>query len=117
MKTLGIYVHIPFCKKRCRYCDFYSIVSNDPMRALYVDALLVELGVYEKELSGYMVDTIYIGGGTPSLISPEHLSKLFSGLKKFDIADGCEITMEVNPGTIDVILSLNSLGAYTVQRT
>lgn len=92
----GLYIHIPFCKSRCLYCDFYSTTSLD-MRQRYVDALCRELDLREK--SG--VDTIYIGGGTPSQLSFEQLQQLLLYIYKVcDVSPDAEVTMEVNPNDV-----------------
>ena len=64
MKSLGIYVHIPYCAKKCAYCDFYSVPSRESSKA-YCSALIKQIESYGKKATGYIVDTIYIGGGTP----------------------------------------------------
>ena len=92
----GLYIHIPFCKSRCLYCDFYSTTSLD-MRQRYVDAMCRELDLREK--SG--VDTIYIGGGTPSQLSFEQLQQLLIYIYKVcDVSPDAEVTMEVNPDDV-----------------
>ena len=92
----GLYIHIPFCKSRCLYCDFYSTTSLD-MRQRYVDALCRELDLRGK--SG--VDTIYIGGGTPSQLSFEQLQQLLLYIYKVcDVSPDAEVTMEVNPDDV-----------------
>lgn len=98
----GIYIHVPFCKRRCSYCDFYSVVSTaDADR--YVSALLAELRMRRDEIMLDEVHTIYIGGGTPSMLSAEQLRRLMSGIAEMvDIDKVEEVTIEVNPDDIDV---------------
>ncbi len=95
----GIYIHVPFCLKRCRYCDFFSTVRLDLVDP-FIEACKAEAGmVLEPSCE---VDSIYFGGGTPSLISPRRVGELLdtvSGL--IDLAGDCEITIEANPGTVD----------------
>ena len=97
----GIYIHVPFCKRRCSYCDFYSVVSTaDADR--YVSALLAELRMRRDEIMLDEVHTIYIGGGTPSMLSAEQLRRLMSGIAEMvDIDKVEEVTIEVNPDDVD----------------
>ena len=101
MKNLGIYVHVPFCVKKCNYCDFNSYSDIWEYEDAYFDALIGEI----KKMSGadkYCVDTIYIGGGTPSAVCPENIIRVMSTIgEQFAIAESCEITIECNPATVD----------------
>lgn len=106
MKSIGIYIHIPFCDSKCSYCDFKSYAFNSELKDSkvnqYMEALHKEIEIYKDELSSYEITSIYFGGGTPSSIDPEHISKVLSHLKStLDITPECEITLEVNPGTMD----------------
>ena len=93
----GLYLHIPFCRTRCIYCDFYSTVG-EAVQERYVDALLREWELRRDELASETVDTIYLGGGTPSQLSPAWLHRLFDGLgRDIDYAACREITFEANP--------------------
>jgi len=96
MKTLGLYVHIPFCKSKCYYCDFASYSGKDELMALYIRALIKEADKY-KDLS---FDTIFIGGGTPSYLPENLLKQLCTLFKIIDTSKVTEFTMEVNPGTL-----------------
>ncbi len=97
-KSKGLYIHIPFCIKKCKYCDFVSYVDKATLFDSCIDNVLIEAMEYENE----QIDTIFIGGGTPSILSCEQLKKLFNGLyKSFNITDDCEITIEANPSTLD----------------
>ena len=100
-KNPGIYIHIPFCDTKCGYCDFYSI-TNHASRSAFVSALIKEICHYtSKPFTGTQFDTIYFGGGTPSLLEPAELQIILTKLySSFNIADNCEITIEVNPGTL-----------------
>ena len=91
----GIYIHIPFCKKRCLYCDFFSTTLLN-QREQYVEALLREI-VQRKNEAGEPIRTIYIGGGTPSTLEPKEIARI---LQTIDAPDAEEITMEVNPGDV-----------------
>lgn len=124
-KELGLYIHIPFCVKKCRYCDFLSSTGDDYVKGQYVEALLREIRSYKELAERYLVKTIYIGGGTPSSLEAEHIVKIMETIKEvFTIYGICdkverkktflsklesiaenengmaEITIEVNPGTI-----------------
>lgn len=96
----GLYIHIPFCKQKCIYCDFFSVV-NKSIQDSYIDALICEFALRADEISLNNIDTIYIGGGTPSSISQYNLERLVSSiLKKIDIKGISEFTIEVNPDDI-----------------
>lgn len=97
---LGIYIHIPFCKRKCNYCDFLSL--SDTSRAEeYIKKLCDEMYFYADYYSSYAVDTVFIGGGTPSLLRTGALSEVLEVLnKRFHLADGAEITVEANPDTL-----------------
>ena len=96
----SLYIHIPFCIKKCLYCDFLSVTYNEALAKAYTDALCKEL-VLKKELAGEL-KTIYIGGGTPTILPDECFNKLFGCLKEnFKFSDLPEITAEANPGTVD----------------
>ena len=98
--AVGLYIHVPFCTSLCGYCDFYRIESPSGVPEGYVDLLLREAGRY-GENPRVPVDTVFFGGGTPSLLSPVDLLKLLDGLREvFDIRAGAEITLEANPETV-----------------
>ncbi len=101
-KKFGLYIHIPFCKTKCDYCDFFSIPNGGAVSDDYLQALLNESIHYSKKLDIQMWGTIYIGGGTPSLLSPRQIEFLLKGLKSaFDTwIDPAEITMEMNPQSL-----------------
>ncbi len=102
MKEMEIYVHIPFCVKKCLYCDFLSAPADSSVISAYVHRLLREIRTYAPDYDDYSVTSIYIGGGTPSILDPQHIERLMDSLvKNFHIMDGAEITMECNPGTVD----------------
>lgn len=114
---VGLYIHIPFCESKCIYCDFYSMANNNPLIDKYINALLVEAVLRKNELNSETLTTVYLGGGTPSLLSITQLSKLVNGLKKvFDFSDVEEFTIEVNPDdvTADYIQQAKSLGINRV---
>ena len=105
---MEIYVHIPFCIKKCDYCDFLSGPSGPKEQADYVDALLEEINAAE-EGKGRSVSSVFIGGGTPSVLDERFIGEILNHIRrKFQIADYAEITIEVNPGTAD----RNKLQAY-----
>ncbi len=103
-KKLGIYIHIPFCLRKCNYCDFCSFSGiNDEKKELYVDALIRHISSYREKCVGYSVDTVYFGGGTPTLLEISQFEKIFEALRNtFEIADNAEITSECNPATADL---------------
>ncbi len=98
---VSIYVHIPFCRRKCNYCAFYSKVSGEEEKKIYVNALTKEI---ETGADGEICRTIYFGGGTPSTLTLNQISKIFSTIaKNFKVEKNAEITIEVNPGTVDEI--------------
>ena len=99
---LGLYIHIPFCIRKCPYCDFFSekIYSKEIVDK-YVEALIHELSLYSELTSNRLVETIYIGGGTPTLFSPKKIDQILNAVNKFfTISADAEISMEANPGTV-----------------
>jgi len=99
MLTAGIYIHTPFCRVKCMYCDFYSVADKDFEMPSFFDALLKEIELCETDTNNWTIDTIFIGGGTPSLTDPRHIEKLIRTLEsKFDLSNVTEFTMEANPG-------------------
>ena len=103
MKGLGLYIHIPFCISKCNYCDFYSIGGADEEKKdRYVSALISHMQEYKIQTKNYIVSSVYIGGGTPSLLSEEQLKTIMKAVRKnFKLSSKCEISMEVNPGTVN----------------
>ena len=95
-KDIGLYIHMPFCKAKCYYCDFISYANKEKLIKEYVEALIKEMK--HINLSKYSIQTVYIGGGTPSLIDNESISKIMVNVRLF-VADNAEITIEINPGT------------------
>ncbi|MGL4534265.1 MAG: radical SAM family heme chaperone HemW [Fusobacteriaceae bacterium] len=97
-KNCGVYIHVPFCLKKCNYCDFLSFSGTQPEeRKNYSEALEKELVLYLKKESKTF-NTVYFGGGTPSILDPEWISEI---LKHLSLEDEKEVTLEVNPGTVD----------------
>ncbi|HHT96532.1 MAG TPA: oxygen-independent coproporphyrinogen III oxidase [Clostridiales bacterium] len=109
MKEIGLYIHIPFCERKCNYCDFLSFKADEEMNYRYVEALLLEIKSYKLSFDEYLVSTIYIGGGTPSLINAFLIVDIINGLKDTFTIKGindkskeeAEITIEINPGTVN----------------
>ena len=101
MKELELYLHIPFCVKKCNYCDFLSAPAEEETRAAYVDALLEEIRGFD-EPEDYEVVTVFFGGGTPSILPGQAIFRIMEALReKFSFRKGAEITLEANPGTVD----------------
>lgn len=99
-KKLGIYIHIPFCAGKCAYCDFYSLVGREDFMPTYQKALLTHIKESSPQLQGYLIDSIYIGGGTPSYYGADYLAELVNALKKYGkVLIDSEITVEVNPNS------------------
>jgi oxygen-independent coproporphyrinogen-3 oxidase len=113
MKPAGIYIHIPFCRSRCSYCDFATGMYSAAMAERYVLSLVNEIGSWREVESPALVDTIYFGGGTPSLLSPVQLETLLNSVRKrFPVSADLEVTLEMNPGTVtpETLAKFRSLG-------
>ena len=99
---LGIYVHVPFCRSKCQYCDFYSLTTKDD-RVLdgYLSAVCAHIREAGALAPGYLVDTVYFGGGTPSFFGAEGIAAILNTIRKnFDVAHSAEITLEANPDSV-----------------
>ena len=97
-QTLGLYLHIPFCKSKCAYCDFYSLPHSEEKMDAYAAALLRHLEEVAPRCTAHTVDTVYFGGGTPSYLGEKRLTHLLKAVKKrFHVASDAEITLEANP--------------------
>ena len=98
----GIYIHIPFCKSKCTYCDFASYPREITKAESYFACLYREIKARGEQLKNKVFDTVYIGGGTPSIVKPEYITGAVKQVKKyFNLSDSPEITIEINPGTLD----------------
>ncbi len=110
--NLSIYVHIPFCVKKCDYCAFYSLpAQSEEIKQEYFEALVRQIGFFETDRS---ITSVYFGGGTPPMLSVDRLCKLIALIKsKYRLTEDCEITVEVNPATVDYndLCALKSAGA------
>lgn len=101
-KKLEIYIHIPFCIKKCNYCDFLSAPADEDTKASYMQALYREVVEYSREYSEYEVVSIFIGGGTPTVVAPEYILELMHLLQKYyNLDSNAEISLEMNPGTVN----------------
>lgn len=100
--NLGLYIHIPFCRRKCSYCDFLSFAcENDQLLREYSKALAVEMRSRKEDAAAYRVDSVFFGGGTPSLMPAESFRLVMNELKKnFDLDGEAEITVEVNPASV-----------------
>lgn len=99
---IGVYIHIPFCVRKCNYCDFLSFPADDKCRERYVDCLVKEIREFHMEQvpAHAEADTVFVGGGTPSLLSAEQMERIFCALReRIKISEQAEITIECNPGT------------------
>ncbi len=116
MKNVGLYLHIPFCKSKCPYCDFYSMRADEETKSRYVTALSNRIAteISEKECKA---DTLYIGGGTPSVLGAENLSKIVNSARPF-LTENAEITVECNPFSLNddffKILSANGVNRISM---
>lgn len=100
-KELELYLHVPFCIRKCEYCDFLSGPADKKSRRTYLDAMLRELAAMGPRTEEYEVTSVYIGGGTPSLLSGEWMEELMEGVRRgYCLRKDAEISMEANPGTL-----------------
>lgn len=103
LKPLGLYIHVPFCRSKCEYCDFYSLgggLNNDAMD-LYLQAVLAHIKETSLRVAGYVVDTVYFGGGTPSFFGADGLVRILAEIdRRFQLDTNAEITLEANPDTV-----------------
>nr|WP_295597608.1 radical SAM family heme chaperone HemW [uncultured Terrisporobacter sp.] len=103
---LGLYIHIPFCVTKCKYCDFNSFKIDLNEKIKYLNYLGEEMKLYKEEIKNREIDSVFVGGGTPSILNENEINILFEKIKEnFNIKSNAEITMECNPGT----LTLNKL--------
>lgn len=114
-KSLGIYVHIPFCRSKCEYCDFYSIpgARSGELMDKYLAAVLAHIRESAPSAAGYEVDTVYFGGGTPSFFGAAGLSRIFAEIdRRFDVSRDAEVTLEANPDsvTLPMLMRLRRAG-------
>lgn len=101
MKNLELYVHIPFCFKKCAYCDFLSFSCDEKTQIAYADALIREIEFYGPKMKDYLVSTIFIGGGTPTWLNETKMLEILDTIYTyFNISPEAEVTMECNPGTV-----------------
>ena len=110
MRSLGLYIHIPFCKAKCIYCDFYSLPRAEGQMDAYVSALTAQLAAWRERTADCTVDTVYFGGGTPSYLGPDRLRRLLDAVfQSYRVAPGAEITLEANPDSAQDISALRQL--------
>lgn len=102
VERLEIYIHIPFCVNKCDYCDFLSMSAENDTIKTYISALINEMKLSKNRMKGYLVDTVFIGGGTPSILEEKYIDRIMEVLRENCIVDeDAEITIECNPGTVD----------------
>ncbi len=102
MNELELYIHIPFCMKKCNYCDFLSAPADEESQSAYMEGLKREIAFYGNSiLKGRILDTIYIGGGTPSFVRESYIGELMKEVRRcFIVRKNAEITIECNPGSL-----------------
>jgi oxygen-independent coproporphyrinogen-3 oxidase len=101
LQNISIYIHIPFCDHKCIYCDFYSIITKDNIDC-YISSLKDEIRTYSDQFKNRNIISVFFGGGTPSLLEPNHIDEILTFLNSnFNIIAEAEITLETNPGTVD----------------
>lgn len=116
-KPLGLYIHVPFCKQKCIYCDFYSLSHQESRMDDYTAAVCAHLTETAPFAAGHLVDTVYIGGGTPTYLGPDRLGKILKTVhKKYRVAKDAEITLEANPDSAGDWKALRALRRAGVNR-
>lgn len=109
-KALGLYVHIPFCRQKCSYCDFYSLAHSEEKMDDYTAALVHHLEEVAPQAAAHQVDTVYVGGGTPSYLGEKRLCAILKTIRKrYDVARNAEITLEANPDSAGDVKALKAL--------
>ena len=99
---VGLYIHFPFCKRKCQYCDFHSVAGRDDWIEPYTGALCAEARRVSPALKGVSIDTVYLGGGTPTLFSSETIGRVLNACREaFSISTDAEVSIEANPATVD----------------
>ena len=103
-KPLGLYIHIPFCRSKCEYCDFCSFVPNNKaVVEHYTDALLLQMEDWREKCKPYEIDSVYIGGGTPTYLDLPHLQRIIEGVyRNFKVKKNAEFSIEANPATVEL---------------
>ena len=113
MNKAGIYLHIPFCKTKCIYCDFYSVTKKDDSIPHFIKCIIKEIELNKNKILDHQFDTIFFGGGTPSVLTPKQLEQILNALyKNYNITKDAEISLECNPGEINYekLKDFHSLG-------
>ena len=99
--AIGLYLHIPFCTAKCGYCDFNSYAGHEHMIPSYTDTLLKDASLWARRVGGRAVETVFFGGGTPSLTPVDEMAKILDGLRAtFAFEPDAEISLEANPGSL-----------------
>lgn len=103
MKELGLYVHVPYCKSKCKYCDFNSYMGCEKSMDKYFSCLCQEIKIFAPTFKDYTVTTVYIGGGTPSYVDAKYIKDILSTIKaQFSLSETAEISMEANPNSVSL---------------
>ena len=116
MKPVSLYVHVPFCKRRCSYCTFYHVPHSQGYEQAFVEALVAELDCAAREINEpFVAPTVFVGGGTPSALSPRSLGRIFDAITPY-LSAASEITLEANPEdvTAELVADLERLGVNRV---
>lgn len=113
LKDLSLYIHVPFCKKRCNYCDFLTFCGSDELYEPYVQALCFDIIKHAYKFKGHEVKTVFLGGGTPTCLSIQNMGQIIDAIvKNYNLSKGITITTEANPETVDIeyLKSLKHIG-------
>src|SRR5699024_7254525 len=115
--SLGLYIHIPFCSSKCAYCDFFSMRGNESRFSDYTEIVKKRIKFFSEKYDDRTVDTIYFGGGTPSIIGAERITDIIKTIKEsFPVSEVCEITVEANPECVSQGFDFNILKNEGVNR-
>lgn len=114
-KPISLYIHIPFCRRKCSYCDFVSFAKPVDIQRRYIDALIKEIDLWDEYISDKGVSTVFIGGGTPSILEIQDLNRLLKRISKLHLTDDLEFSVECNPDSTD-IEKLNIMKFHGVNR-
>ncbi len=112
LRPISLYIHIPFCSRKCPYCHFYSVADRETLKDRFLNALAIEIDRWSELLLQRQIVSIYFGGGTPFLFGPDRIGTILNRLKIFCVQDPCESTIEANPETIhtDALQQYHDLG-------
>jgi oxygen-independent coproporphyrinogen-3 oxidase len=114
MNRKGVYIHIPFCRRKCLYCDFPSRAGQNGFFEAYKNAVLYEID-HSTELAESEIDSVFFGGGTPTVMPPEYLAEILARVFQYNVVPDAEITVEANPGPLTGSRSVYCAGRVLIE--